>query len=114
MVLEPFGEVGANFSLQISSRTEFTKINNKKVIAENQCEKHKKSILVNCKNAVHFVLLCKDINIIYFLKILFYTFLYQRWLAKIKLLVNSQLSFFKSAFRPERFALLDYNSIANI
>ena len=46
MVLEPFGEVGANFSLQISSRTEFTKINNKKVIAENQCEKHKKSSLV--------------------------------------------------------------------
>ena len=30
------------FSLQLSSRTQFTKINNKKVIAENQCEKHKK------------------------------------------------------------------------
>ena len=39
------GEVGANFSLQLSSRTQFTKINNKKVIAENQCEKHKKSSL---------------------------------------------------------------------
>ena len=45
MVLEPLGEVGANFSLQLSSRTQFTKINNKKVIAENQCEKHKKSSL---------------------------------------------------------------------
>ena len=46
MMLEPLGEVGANFSLQPSSRTQFTKINNKKVIAENQCEKHKKSSLV--------------------------------------------------------------------
>ena len=39
MMLEPLGEVGANFSLQLSLRTQFTKINNKKVIAENQCEK---------------------------------------------------------------------------
>ena len=46
MMLEPLGEVGANFSLQLSSRTQFTKINNKKLIAENQCEKHKKSSLV--------------------------------------------------------------------
>ena len=45
MMLEPLGEVGANFSLQLSSRTQFTKINNKKVIAENQSEKHKKSSL---------------------------------------------------------------------
>ena len=44
--LEPFGEIGANFSLQLSSRTRFDKINKKKVIAENQCEKHKKSSLV--------------------------------------------------------------------
>ena len=43
MMSEPLGEVGANFSLQLSSRTQFTKINNKKVITENQCEKHKKS-----------------------------------------------------------------------
>ena len=43
MVLEPLGEVGANFSLQLSSRTQFTIINDKKVIAENQCEKHKKN-----------------------------------------------------------------------
>ena len=49
MMLEPLGEVGANFSLQLSSRTQFTKINNKKVIAENQCEKHKKSSLVPVK-----------------------------------------------------------------
>ena len=45
LTLEPLGEVGANFSLQLSSRTQFNKINNKKVIAENQCEKHKKSTL---------------------------------------------------------------------
>ena len=44
-MLVPLGEVGANFSLQLSSRTQFTKINNKKVIAENQCEKHEKSSL---------------------------------------------------------------------
>ena len=42
-ILEPFGEVGANVSLQLSSRTQFAKIENKKVIAENQREKHKKS-----------------------------------------------------------------------
>ena len=40
-IMEPFGEIGANFSLQLSSRTQFAKISNKKVIAENQCEKHK-------------------------------------------------------------------------
>ena len=44
-MLEPIGEIGANFSLQLSSRTEFAKIKNKKVIAENQCEKHKRSSL---------------------------------------------------------------------
>ena len=47
MMLEPLEEVGANFSLQLSSRTQLTKINNKKVIAENQCEKHKESSLVS-------------------------------------------------------------------
>ena len=47
MMLEPLGEVGANFYLQLSSRTQFTKINNKKVIAKNQCEKHKKSSLIS-------------------------------------------------------------------
>ena len=40
-IMEPFGEIGANFSLQLSSRTQFAKISNKKVIAENQYEKHK-------------------------------------------------------------------------
>ena len=44
--LELFGEIGANFSLQLSSRTRYDKINKKKVIAENQCEKHKKSSLL--------------------------------------------------------------------
>ena len=48
-MLEPLGEVGANFSLQLSSRTQLIKINNKNVIAENQCEKHKKSSLVDSK-----------------------------------------------------------------
>ena len=41
----PLGEIGANFSLQLSSRIHLAKINNKKGIAENQCEKHKKSSL---------------------------------------------------------------------
>ena len=41
-IMEPFGEIGANFSLQLSLRTQFAKISNKKVIAENQCEEHKK------------------------------------------------------------------------
>ena len=57
----PLGEIGANFSLQFSSRTQFAKISNKKVIAENQCEKHKKSSLglfgLNCRVpaiSVHF------------------------------------------------------------
>ena len=47
MMLKPLGEVGANFSPQLSSQTLLTKINNKKVIAENQCEKHKKSSLAH-------------------------------------------------------------------
>ena len=41
-IMEPFGEIGANFSLQFSSRTQFAKIIYKNSIAENQCEKHKK------------------------------------------------------------------------
>ena len=41
--LDPFGEIGAIFSLQLSSRTGFDKINKKKVMAENQCEKYKKN-----------------------------------------------------------------------
>ena len=41
--LGAFGEIGANFSLQLSSRTRFDKFNKKIVIAENQCEKHKTS-----------------------------------------------------------------------
>ena len=47
MTLEPLGEVGANFSLQLLSRTQVTKINNKKVFAENQWEKHKKLSLIS-------------------------------------------------------------------
>ena len=41
-IIDPFGEIGANFSFQLSSPTQFAKISNKKVIADNQCEKHKK------------------------------------------------------------------------
>ena len=37
--MKRFGEIGADFSLQHSSRTQSAKISNKKVIAENQCEK---------------------------------------------------------------------------
>ena len=37
----PFGEIGANFLVQLSSRSNFASIENKKVFAENQCEKHK-------------------------------------------------------------------------
>ena len=44
MMSEPLGEVGANFSLQLLSQTQFTKFNNKKVIAENQCEKTLKKL----------------------------------------------------------------------
>ena len=44
-VLELFGEVGANFSVQLSSRTQSAKMKHKKVIAENQCGKHKKCLL---------------------------------------------------------------------
>ena len=51
--LEPLGEIGANFSLQLSSRTRFDKINTKKVIAENQCEKHKKSSLALCNDSAY-------------------------------------------------------------
>ena len=42
-----FGEIGANFPVHFSSRTQFAKIENKKAIAENQCEKHKNYSLVN-------------------------------------------------------------------
>ena len=45
----PLGENGANFSLQLSSRTQLAKINSKKYIAENQWEKHKKWSLGSVK-----------------------------------------------------------------
>ena len=31
LIMEPFGEIGANFSLQLSLRTQFAKISNKKL-----------------------------------------------------------------------------------
>ena len=36
----PFGEIGVGFPVPLSSRSHFAKIENKKVIAESQCEKH--------------------------------------------------------------------------
>ena len=42
--LGPLGEIGANFSPQLSSRTQFAKIINRKIIAENQCKKHKNRV----------------------------------------------------------------------
>ena len=42
----PFGEICAIFSLKLSTRTQFAKIRNEKVMAENQCEKHKNSCLI--------------------------------------------------------------------
>ena len=53
------GEIGANFSLQLLSRTQFAKINYKKVIAENQCEKHKKSSLQRYSVFVDSLYYCK-------------------------------------------------------
>ena len=47
-----FGEIGAKFSLQLSSRTQFAKIDNKKVIAENQCK--------NIKNRVYYIIMYFD------------------------------------------------------
>ena len=49
-ILEPFIEIGANFSPQLSSQTQCAKIGNKNVIAENLCEKHKNLEF----NSVHF------------------------------------------------------------
>ena len=46
MMLEPLGEVGANFSLQLSSRKQFTKINNKKLLSKINVK--------NIKNRVFF------------------------------------------------------------
>ena len=44
-IMEPFGEIGANFALQLSSRTQFAKI--RKAIAENQCENIKTRVFFN-------------------------------------------------------------------
>ena len=43
-LIEPIEEVGANFSLQHSSRTQFAKIKNKELIIENQCENIKNHV----------------------------------------------------------------------
>ena len=46
LMLELFGEDGAYFYLQLSSRTQFAKIKSEKVIAENQCENIKNRVLL--------------------------------------------------------------------
>ena len=62
-ILELFGEVRTNFSLQLSLRTQFGKIKNKKVIIENQCEKYKTSSLERCSPSIHtvYILLAQNI-----------------------------------------------------
>ena len=70
MMLEPLGEIGANFSLQFSSRTQFAKISNKKVIAENQCEKHKKSSLDHVTSS--FMLMHREYGNVWILVCLLY------------------------------------------
>ena len=44
-MLEPFGKVGALFSLQLLLLTQFDKIENKNIITKYQYEKHKTSSL---------------------------------------------------------------------
>ena len=41
----PFGEIDANFPVQLSMRSHFAKIENKKIIAKKLCEKHKNKSL---------------------------------------------------------------------
>ena len=48
MTLEPLGEVGAYFSLQLSSRTQFTKINKKKLSPKFNVKNIKKIEFRNC------------------------------------------------------------------
>ena len=48
-----FEEIGANFSVQLTSQTQFAKIENKKVIPQNQCEKHKESSLCTLISTYH-------------------------------------------------------------
>ena len=45
-MLEPLREVGANFSLQLSSQTQFTKINNKKISPKINVKNIKKLSLI--------------------------------------------------------------------
>ena len=78
------GEIGANFSLQLSSRTQFVKINYKKVIAKNQCEKHKKSSLVcvicNSNKSFHSFLFKLYIMIVHILKMCTFCFVHISWI----------------------------------
>ena len=39
--------VGANFSIQLSSQSQFSKTKIEEVIAENKCEKHKKIVFIS-------------------------------------------------------------------
>ena len=40
--LRTFWRIGANVPVHVSSRAHFAKIENEKVLSENQCEKHNK------------------------------------------------------------------------
>ena len=51
--------IGANFPVQLSLQSQFAKIENKKGITENQCEKHKKLEFSSIK--------LKGFNIFFFL-----------------------------------------------
>ena len=44
-----FGKIGANLPVQLSSRSHFAYIENKKIIPENQFEKHKNLSLSECQ-----------------------------------------------------------------
>ena len=62
-MLGPIGEVGANFSIQLISRTQFAKIKTKKVIAQYQCEKHKKASLY-VVDFLYFLRYCSNMKLI--------------------------------------------------
>ena len=57
-----YGTIWRNFSLQLSLPTQFAKISNKKVIAENQCEKHKNKSLVQLHIVGAFIKCVMDSN----------------------------------------------------
>ena len=45
-IMDPFGEIGTNFSLQLSTRTQFAKISIKKVITKNNVKNIKTRVYI--------------------------------------------------------------------